>query len=102
MQTLPDDKVDGDPSNGQISQKFPSHVTDNVDSGAYFQNGIAKELSYMMLRIDIRNLHDLLPVRFDGGHGCVFRKTVEQKGLGLVERNMTFGVITVDSSPGSV
>ena len=41
VQSLPHNKVDGDPGNGQVCHQFPSHAADIIDARANFQDSIA-------------------------------------------------------------
>ncbi len=41
MQTLPDDKVDEDPSNKKVTKDLPPQATNVINTRADFQNSIA-------------------------------------------------------------
>ena len=43
MQTLPNNKVDRDPGNGQVCHQFPTDSTNDINARTYIQDFIAKK-----------------------------------------------------------
>ena len=50
MQTLPNDKVDRDPGNGQVCHQFPTDSTNDINARTYIQDFITKKRNYLKLK----------------------------------------------------
>lgn len=48
VQTLPDNKIDSDPSNGQVQNKFTTKATDIINASTDLEHGVTFEKKYII------------------------------------------------------
>ena len=55
MQTLPNNKVDRDPGNGQVCHQFPTDSTNDINARTYIQDFITKKKELLKIERNKKN-----------------------------------------------